>query len=122
MRKAIAVSILLCSQIVFAQAPTVGPRSTPSGIDSELDHRLKQEAFEKWATDPKADPKRAAAAEESEAARQFYVKAKQFVDLWQALAAELNDKKTFNVKLAKQVAKAFHDLEKSDGWPVGVKK
>jgi hypothetical protein len=34
----------------------------------------------------------------------------------------LNEKKTFNAKLAKQVAKAFHDLEKSDGWPVGPQK
>jgi hypothetical protein len=30
---------------------------------------------------------------------------------------EYNDKGTFNVKRAKEVSKAFHDLEKSEGWP-----
>ena len=37
--------------------------------------------------------------------------------LWSALANEYNEKQTFNYKLAGEVAKAFHDLEKSEGWP-----
>jgi hypothetical protein len=32
--------------------------------------------------------------------------------------SRLNEKQTFDVKLAKKVAKAFHELESSDGWPV----
>jgi hypothetical protein len=45
------------------------------------------------------------------------MKTEKFIDAWTALAREYNDKGTFNVKKAKQVSKAFHDLEKSEGWP-----
>jgi hypothetical protein len=48
---------------------------------------------------------------------QFWMKTEKFIDSWTALAREYNDKGTFNVKRAKQVSKAFHDLEKSEGWP-----
>src|SRR5260370_36997331 len=41
----------------------------------------------------------------------------RFVVLWSALANEYNEKQTFNYKLAGEVAKAFHELEKSEGWP-----
>jgi hypothetical protein len=49
--------------------------------------------------------------------QQFWMKTEKFVESWTALAREYNDKGTFNVKKAKQVSKAFHDLEKSEGWP-----
>ena len=49
--------------------------------------------------------------------QQFWMKTERFIDSWTALAREYNDKGTFNVKKAKQVSKAFHDLEKSEGWP-----
>jgi len=91
-------------------------------MDSALDRRIQQDAFEKWALDPDGKQKKAQAARESEAAMEFYSKARQFVELWQTFASELNDKKTFNAKLAKEVSKAFHELEKSDGWPVGRQK
>lgn len=114
MRKVAAVSILAFSQILSAQAP----RQTPDPADTILDRRIQQEAFEKWALDPDGKQKKAQAARESHA-MEFYSKARQFVDLWQTFAAELNEKKTFNAKLAKRISRAFHDLEKSDGWPVG---
>jgi hypothetical protein len=120
MRK-FAVSVLLFSQIIWAQAP-ISPRAPGPVADPAVDRRIQQEAFEKWAIDGDHTEKAAIAAQQSQAAQEFYVKAKQFVQLWQAFAAELNDKKTFNAKLAKQVAKAFHDLEKSDGWSVGRQK
>jgi hypothetical protein len=47
----------------------------------------------------------------------FWMKTEKFIDSWTALAHEYNDKGTFNVKRAKEVSKAFHDLEKSEGWP-----
>ena len=50
-------------------------------------------------------------------AHQFWMKTEKFISSWTALAREYNDKGTFNVKKAKQVSKAFHDLEKSEGWP-----
>jgi hypothetical protein len=48
----------------------------------------------------------------------FFSKAQRFVALWHSLTEEMNERKTFNVKLARQVSKAFHDLEKTDGWKV----
>lgn len=120
MRKVLAVSILFSSQIFWAQAPPLSPQQ-PIPVEQETKRRAHQEAFEQWALDPDAQQK-AASAKEAAATAEFYSKARHFVDLWQALAAELNDRRTFNVKLAKQVSKAFHDMEKSDGWPVGHPK
>ncbi len=37
--------------------------------------------------------------------------------LWKALAEDYNAKSAFDVKLAKEVAKAFHSLENGEGWP-----
>ena len=45
------------------------------------------------------------------------MKTEKFIASWSGLAREYNEKGTFNVKKAKQVSKAFHDLEKSEGWP-----
>jgi hypothetical protein len=117
MRKVLAVSVLVSCQLLWAQSPT----RDMSSADADMQRRMQQEEFERWALGPdptaKADKTRQA-AELSE----FYSKARHFVDLWQAFANELNAKKTFNAKLAKQVSKAFHDLETSDGWPVGRSK
>jgi len=49
--------------------------------------------------------------------KQFVSKTQEFAALWTALAREYNEKGTFNMKLAKEVTKAFHALEKSEGWP-----
>jgi hypothetical protein len=120
MQKLVAVTVLFFSQLLSAQAPTTPSQPLPS--DSVLMRRLQEQAFENWARDSGNEKKKAENAQESAAAHEFYIKAKQFVDLWTAFATELNDKKTFNAKLAKKVAKAFHDLEKSDGWPAGRAK
>jgi len=48
--------------------------------------------------------------------RQFLYRMNRFVELWSALVSEYNEKQAFNIKLASEVAKAFHDLEKSEGW------
>jgi hypothetical protein len=119
MRKVLVVSLLFSFQILRAQAPTV--QGQPFPMEKENQRRLEQDSFEKWALDPQAS-KRTAAAKEQNAASEFYSKAKHFVELWEALAKELNERKTFNAKLAKEVSKAFHDMEKSDGWPVGRAK
>jgi len=65
---------------------------------------------------PQATREAAARREADYQQRVFYTKAKKFVDLWRHFTMEMNDRQTFNVKLAKEVSKAFHDLEKSDGW------
>ena len=49
--------------------------------------------------------------------QQFLLKAKKLVQSWSTFAREYNEKGTFNLKTAKEVSKAFHDLEKDEGWP-----
>jgi hypothetical protein len=49
--------------------------------------------------------------------QQFWIKTEKFIASWAALVREYNENGTFNMKKAKQVSKAFHDLEKSEGWP-----
>jgi len=49
--------------------------------------------------------------------QQFVAKMNRFVVLWTALAEEYNAKSVFNIKLATEVAKAFHDIETAEGWP-----
>src|ERR1700681_2784188 len=56
-------------------------------------------------------------AERREARRreyEFLQKIKSFTKSWSALAREFNGRGTFNVKTAKEVSKAFHDLEKTE--------
>ena len=50
----------------------------------------------------------------------FSQKANKFVALWEDFAARVNEHQTVDVKLAKKLSKAFHELETSDGWPVRV--
>ena len=49
--------------------------------------------------------------------RQFVARMNRFIVLWKALAEDYNAKSAFNVKLAGEVTKAFHDLENGEGWP-----
>lgn len=55
--------------------------------------------------------------QEQEQEHQFIDKANTFVRIWTAFAKEYNDKKTFNVKTAKKLTRAFHELETSNTWP-----
>jgi len=118
MQKSLAVFLFACTQVLLAQTPA---RDLP-GSNTPLERRLEQENFEKWALAPDA-VKQAQAKKEAEAREQeFYEKAQRFVTLWAKFAKDLNEQKTFNAKLAKEISKAFHDMEKSDGWPVGRTK
>ncbi len=75
MRRALAVSILISSQLVWAQMPIEGPKTTTSSMDAMMERRIQQDAFEKWALDGDGPKKRVEAAKESEAAQEFYAKA-----------------------------------------------
>ena len=93
------------------------------GVGStETDRRLQQQMFEQWATMPESQRQAIARLEENQKLREFYMKAQRFVTLWRKFAVDLDGQKTVNVRLAKQLSKAFHDLEKSEGWPVGREK
>ncbi len=120
MRKVLAVTLLISSQILPAQ-PQIGPRQT-SPLNDESQRRIEQQAFEEWATQPEARRQAAARRQTEEKLREFYAKAQRFVSLWKKLTQDMSRENTFNVKLAKQVSKAFHDLEQSDGWPAGHSK
>ena len=48
---------------------------------------------------------------------QFIAKMNRFVALWGALVHDYNEKKVFNIKIATEVTKAFHDIENTEGWP-----
>jgi len=47
---------------------------------------------------------------------QFLEKVKRFAEAWNGFVNEYKNKRAFDVKKAKDVSKAFHDLEKSEGW------
>jgi hypothetical protein len=47
---------------------------------------------------------------------QFLKKAKRFAEAWNGFVNEYKNKRAFDVKKAKDVSKAFHELEKSEGW------
>ena len=120
MRKIFVLALLLFVQSFWAQAPGGSRQADPGS--SGLDRRVQQQMFERWALDPGAEKQILARKRAEEQLREFYAKAHRFVELWQHFAEDLNNQKTFNAKMAKEVSKAFHDLEKSDGWPVGRSK
>ena len=59
-------------------------------------------------------------AEESERAksveRQFLDRASRFVRAWDGFVDAYNHSKVFDLKKAREVMKAFRELEKSEGW------
>jgi hypothetical protein len=63
---------------------------------------------------------KAAAAERRDASfrkRQFMEKVSHFVAKWEQFANEYNHKGAFNIKSARDISKAFHELEHTEGWP-----
>jgi hypothetical protein len=106
-----------CFPVLWAQMP----HEPPAG-SNEADRRLQQQMFEQWATMPESQRQAIARQEQNEKLREFYTKAQHFVTLWRKFAVDLDSQRTFNAKLAKELSKAFHDMEKSDGWPAGREK
>jgi len=109
--------LFFCACLLDAQSQTQIPAINPDPVS--LASR-QFELFTRLTEERKADQLRhsSAARDELIARKQFWDKANQFVTIWEDFASRLNDKQTFDVKLAKKLSKAFHELEKSDGWPV----
>ena len=103
------VSILQCT--AAAQTPYVNPYPNVE----ELLQRLWLSGEIQVQTEAQIQIARRREAEYKE--RQFLLKAKKIVQSWSTFAREYNEKGTFNLKTAKEVSKAFHDLEKDEGWP-----
>jgi len=119
LRKLLPFSLFLCARFLSAQSPTPTPISAiPMDPITQASRQL--ELLNRSMDDRSVeDARRAAIARDEEFARlQFLAKANQFVALWGDFASRLNEKQTFDVKLAKKLAKAFHELETSEGWPI----
>jgi hypothetical protein len=48
---------------------------------------------------------------------QFLEKIHQFITRWDRFAKEYNSEGVFNIKSAREMSRAFHELERSEGWP-----
>ncbi len=116
MKKFTVLSFLFCARFLSAQNP--GP--TPIGSDAASAAFRQMEIFER--TVKEASQEQINHTAENRAAQyerqQFLLKANHFVTLWQTFVTEVNEKQTFDAKLARKLSKAFHELETSDGWPV----
>jgi hypothetical protein len=117
LRNLISVLFLVCADALQAQSPV--PAQFPT-LDPNAQSNLQMEIMQRAVEESKDDSaRRAIAKREEEIARtQFCARANRFVTLWMDFAQRLNEKQTFDAKLAKKLAKAFHDLETSEGWPV----
>ncbi|MBZ5676228.1 MAG: hypothetical protein LAP61_18445 [Acidobacteriia bacterium] len=49
--------------------------------------------------------------------RLFVKRANHVAALWTQLTKDYNEKHAFNVRVAREISKAFHDLEKDENWP-----
>jgi hypothetical protein len=117
LRKLVPLGLFFCASFLSAQSPTPLP---PMGADPITLASRQMEFLTRSVRAGREDEVRRAAATRSEefARTQFLAKANNFVALWTDFASRLNEKQTFDVKLAKKLSKAFHELETSDGWLV----
>ena len=113
-------SLLLIATLSQAQSTTQSSPVTTYSQDTiqKLQRAILENSLSNGASvDIKKENEKKA---EAFARQQFLERANKFVALWTEFAHKANDKQIFDVKLAKQLTKAFHDLEKSDGWPIRV--
>ncbi len=88
-------------------------------VTSQINSSLHELYLRSAATDTARAKQEAAAQAEVEYQRRiFYSKAKHFVELWKKMTKQMNERDAVDVKLARKVSSAFHDLEKSEGWPI----
>ena len=52
----------------------------------------------------------------------FIEKVNRFVRVWGVFVSQYNDKQTFDCKSARELSKAFHELESSGFWPAPQRK
>jgi hypothetical protein len=118
MRRLLPCLFLICSvPMTFAQSSNVADARN----DVEFSGALRELFYKSLSDGSFQSQQEASQRREAEYQnRLFYGKAKHFVDLWTKLTRQMNQNNTFDVKLAQKVSAAFHDLEKSNGWPVPV--
>jgi hypothetical protein len=121
MRISVLRFFLLCvAGVCFAQSKT----GLASGDTDARMTAVMRDLYVRSAVDDSAVPRQHAAeqADVEYERRLFYDRAKHFVDLWTKMTKQMNDRNVVDVKLARKVSNAFHDLEKSDAWPVRAPK
>lgn len=118
MRRLIFLSSFFCARFLSAQSQNPAP--LPIGLDAPSLAFRQMEILERAAKEANEERAHHTAEKraEQEAQLEFREKANKFVALWEDFVAHLNDKQTFDAKLAVKLSKAFHELEVSDGWPV----
>jgi len=89
-------------QMIPAQSATTGPYRAFEMLEMQL---------EKAQYEARKEKKR----QEEYKKELFREKTDKFVELWDKLARKINSGEV-DAKLMKEVSKAFHDIEKSDGW------
>lgn len=121
MRTSLLCLALICAaDVASAQSKTV----LAAGDNSIQMNSALRELYFRSMTDGSADAKQQAVqkADMEYERRVFYDRAKHFVDLWTKMTRQMNQQDVIDVKLARKVSDAFHDLEKSDAWPVRDQK
>jgi len=119
LRRLIFLSIFFCARLLSAQGQNPVP-SSPTGSDPVSIAFRQMEIFERTVKDANEEQAHHTAEKRAaeEARLEFREKANKFVALWEDFVMHLNDKQTFDAKLALKLSKAFHELEMSDGWPI----
>jgi hypothetical protein len=112
------MNFLLSSFFLLAPASAQSPHSNLSYRPDPI-QQLYWEALSNaaWRNQTSSQTEMATRLEAQGKEREFLLKADKFIQKWHVLVREYNLKGGFNVKKAKEVSKAFHDLEKSEGWP-----
>lgn len=112
MTKEFALSLVFCA-CLQASAGAQNPRGQGSIEGREIQFWLMDQEREQSLIAP-----RIAEREHAEfLQQQFLLKAKKFVELWEEVARDFNNKRAFNVQKAKALSKAFRELEQTGAWP-----
>jgi len=89
--------------------------SQPSVYDERVEELYREMLWRHLEDGQQPDIDKRREAEQQE--REMLQKANKFVELWRSFVQELNDRGTFNVKIAKELSKSFRELEKIGAWP-----
>ena len=114
MKTLVLLACLFSANLLQAQQPVGSDQASVAFREMEIFNLTVQGA--------RADAARHTTERRAEqlARAEFWAKANKFVSLWTDFASRLNDNQTVDVKLARKLSKAFHELETSNGWPVRV--
>jgi hypothetical protein len=121
MRTSLSCLLLVCLAVVAsAQSKT----SLAAGDNTVQMNSALRELYIRSATDGSTEAKAQASqnADLEYERRLFRDRAKHFVDLWTKMTQQMNEQNVVDVKLARKLSSAFHDLEKSSAWPVRDQK